>query len=61
MAGIAIYETPILPQWIDYNGHLRDAYYGLIVSEATDALMDRVGLAHWLHPVYGGDAYSLPA
>ena len=44
MAGIAIYETPILPQWIDYNGHLRDAYYGLIVSEATDALMDRVGL-----------------
>jgi acyl-CoA thioester hydrolase len=44
VAGIPIYETPILPQWIDYNGHLRDAYYGLIVSEATDALMDRVGL-----------------
>jgi acyl-CoA thioester hydrolase len=44
VAGIPIYETPIRPQWIDYNGHLRDAYYGLIVSEATDALMDRVGL-----------------
>ena len=44
MAGIPIYQTPILPEWIDYNGHLRDAYYVLIVSQATDALMDRIGL-----------------
>jgi len=44
VAGIPIYETPILAEWIDYNGHLRDAYYGLIVSFASDALMDRVGL-----------------
>ncbi len=44
MAGIPVFETPVLPEWIDYNGHLRDAYYALIVSLATDALMDRVGL-----------------
>ena len=44
MAGIPIYETAIQPEWIDYNGHVRDAYYCLIVSLATDALMDRVGL-----------------
>lgn len=44
MTGIPIYETPILPEWIDYNGHVRDAYYVLIVSQATDALMDRIGL-----------------
>ena len=44
MAGIPLYQTPILPEWIDYNGHLRDAYYGLIVSHATDALMDRIGI-----------------
>jgi acyl-CoA thioester hydrolase len=44
VAGIPIFETPILPEWIDYNGHLRDAYYGLIVSLASDALMDRLGL-----------------
>jgi len=44
MAGIALYHSAILPEWIDYNGHLRDAYYALIVSLATDALMDRVGL-----------------
>jgi betainyl-CoA thioesterase len=39
-----IYSTPVLAEWIDYNGHLRDAYYGLIVSLACDALMDRIGL-----------------
>jgi acyl-CoA thioester hydrolase len=44
VAGVLIYETAILPEWIDYNGHLRDAYYTLIVSLACDALMDRLGM-----------------
>jgi acyl-CoA thioester hydrolase len=44
VAGLPLYHTTILPEWIDYNGHLRDAYYALIVSQASDALMDRVGL-----------------
>jgi acyl-CoA thioester hydrolase len=34
----------VLPEWVDYNGHLRDAYYLLIFSYATDALMDLIGL-----------------
>jgi acyl-CoA thioester hydrolase len=38
------YGATIEPAWIDYNGHLRDAYYGLILSYATDAMMDHVGL-----------------
>ncbi|MDB6090608.1 MAG: 4-hydroxybenzoyl-CoA thioesterase [Gammaproteobacteria bacterium] len=44
MAGELIYRTGLAPEWIDYNGHLRDAYYGLIVSFASDALMDRLGM-----------------
>ena len=44
MAGIPIFATKVLPEWIDFNGHLRDGYYGLIVSFAIDALMDRLGL-----------------
>lgn len=44
MAGIPVFASPVLPEWIDYNGHLRDAYYGLIFSQSTDALMDRIGL-----------------
>lgn len=39
-----IYRTELAPEWIDYNGHLRDAFYTLIVSYASDALMDRLGM-----------------
>ncbi|HVO48301.1 MAG TPA: thioesterase family protein [Steroidobacteraceae bacterium] len=44
MTDAVLYRTPISSEWIDYNGHLRDAYYSLIVSLASDALMDRIGL-----------------
>ena len=44
MPATPIYQTAIEDSWIDYNGHLRDAYYALILSYATDALMDRLGL-----------------
>ncbi|HCC61943.1 MAG TPA: 4-hydroxybenzoyl-CoA thioesterase, partial [Pseudomonas sp.] len=41
---LTTYRTPIRPEWVDYNNHLRDAFYLLIFSFATDALMDRIGL-----------------
>ena len=31
-------------EWIDYNGHMMDAYYFLAFTEATEALLDQVGL-----------------
>ena len=30
--------------WIDYNGHMHEAYYGLVFANATDALYDHIGL-----------------
>lgn len=44
MVSDSLYATAVPPEWVDYNGHLRDAYYGLICSYATDALMDQIGL-----------------
>jgi acyl-CoA thioester hydrolase len=41
---LPIYRATIEPHWIDYNGHLRDAYYGLIASYALDDVMDHLGL-----------------
>ena len=38
-------STQIHPDWVDYNGHLRDAFYLLIFSYATDALMDTLDRA----------------
>ena len=44
MPALTTYFTQVLPDWVDYNGHLRDAFYLLIFSYATDALMDKLGL-----------------
>jgi acyl-CoA thioester hydrolase len=38
------FQAAVQPEWIDYNGHMRDAYYGLVLSYAMDDMMDRVGL-----------------
>lgn len=43
-ADVVIYRTRVSPDWIDYNGHMRDAYYVLVVSYAADALMDYLGM-----------------
>ena len=37
------YETTVIPEWIDYNGHMQDCYYGLVFSLAVDAMQDAVG------------------
>jgi len=39
-----LHRCTVRGDWVDYNGHLRDAFYLLIFSEATDALMDHIGL-----------------
>jgi acyl-CoA thioester hydrolase len=39
-----VFQSRLDPSWIDYNGHLRDAYYTLIASACIDALMDDIGI-----------------
>jgi acyl-CoA thioester hydrolase len=35
----------VVPEaWIDYNGHMMDAYYCVAFTEATEAFLDHVGL-----------------
>jgi len=59
VAGIPLYATPVRAEWVDYNGHLRDAFYVLIASLATDALMDQVGLDAAYRARSGGTLYTL--
>jgi acyl-CoA thioesterase FadM len=44
MSHLPIYRATIDPGWIDYNGHLRDAYYALVASYAVDEVMDQLGI-----------------
>ena len=44
MTVLPVYRAKLEADWIDYNGHLRDAYYGLVASYASDAVMDDLGI-----------------
>jgi acyl-CoA thioester hydrolase len=43
-AALPSYHDTVRAEWVDYNGHMRDASYMLIFSFATDALIDLIGL-----------------
>lgn len=38
------YTGQVLHEWVDYNGHMRDAYYGLSFSYAVDQVMIALGM-----------------
>ena len=42
--GLSTGGRVVPPEWIDYNGHMMDAYYFLAFTEATEAFLDHVGL-----------------
>lgn len=39
-----VHREPVRAEWIDYNGHLSEPYYVLVLGHATDAVMDEIGL-----------------
>ncbi len=38
------FRGEVLPEWIDYNGHMNLAYYTVLFDQATDLLFDALGL-----------------
>ncbi|MBK3386108.1 thioesterase [Streptomyces sp. CAI-21] len=44
MTKLPPFRSTVRPEWIDYNGHMSEAYYSLVFGHATDALMAETGL-----------------
>jgi acyl-CoA thioester hydrolase len=44
VSGSITWSEPVQDAWIDYNGHLSEPYYVLVLGHATDAVMAHVGL-----------------
>jgi acyl-CoA thioester hydrolase len=45
--------------WIDYNGHMMDGYYSIAFTEATDALLDHLGLGAAYREQTGSSIYTV--
>jgi len=54
-----ILRTRVAPEWIDYNGHMNDAAYARVFSQACDALMDSIGLDDAARRSSGRTIYTL--
>src|SRR5580658_11310738 len=58
MTGLRTGGRVVPPEWIDYNGHMMDAYYFLAFTEATEAFLDHVGLGAAYRAGTGGRIYT---
>jgi acyl-CoA thioester hydrolase len=47
------------PEWIDYIGHMMDAYYFVAFTEATEALLDHLGLGERYRAGSGCGMYTV--
>lgn len=61
MIALPDYTTSVREEWIDYNGHLSEAYYVLVFGFATDAVMDRIGLDAAAREAAGSSLYTVEA
>ena len=43
-APLNLHKDLIVPEWIDYNGHMNVAYYVLVFDRATDEFFDFMGM-----------------
>jgi acyl-CoA thioesterase FadM len=39
------YATVVREEWLDYNGHMHDASYGIVLSDANEELFAALGLS----------------
>ncbi|WP_434599343.1 thioesterase family protein [Streptomyces sp. A5-4] len=51
----------VRPEWIDYNGHMSEAFYVLVFGFATDAMMIETGLHSEYRESTGCSLYTVEA
>jgi acyl-CoA thioester hydrolase len=39
------YRDVVRPEWLDYNGHLNDASYAIVLTHAHELLLEHLGLS----------------
>ena len=58
---LRLHRSRVIPDWVDYNGHLSEAYYVLIFGHATDALLDAIGMDGNYRVRTGRSVYTVDA
>ena len=59
MTPLPLLHRTVRPEWIDYNGHMSEAFYVLAFGHATDALMIETGLHSGYRESTGCSLYTV--
>jgi acyl-CoA thioester hydrolase len=57
----SVWREPVQDEWIDYNGHLSEPWYVLVMGHATDAVMDAIGLGPGYQAANDASLYTVEA
>ena len=52
-APLQLHQTPVLPEWVDYNGHMSESCYLLVFGDSTDAFFRLIGIDETYRDVGG--------
>jgi len=55
------HEATVRPEWIDYNGHMNEAFYVLVFGHATDQMMIETGMGPQYREQSGCSLYTAEA
>jgi acyl-CoA thioesterase FadM len=59
MGPFSAYRTTVRQEWLDYNGHMHDASYGIAFSEANEELFAALGLSEDYRASAGASLYTV--
>jgi acyl-CoA thioester hydrolase len=60
-APLRLYQAKVIPEWIDYNGHMSEPYYVLVFGYTTDAFYDHIGMTEEFRQETKTSVYTVEA
>ena len=58
-AALRIWRGAVLDEWIDYNGHMTEGFYGVVFGMASDEYLTRMGFDEHYRATTGGSFYTV--
>ena len=58
-AALRIWSGTVLDEWIDYNGHMSEGFYGVVFGMASDEYLIRMGFDEHYRTATGGSFYTV--
>lgn len=58
-APFTAYRQKVRPEWLDYNGHLHDAGYAVVLSAAHELVLESLGLSADYRASHGASMFTV--